>query len=478
MDTRLHFLFNNSTDFFLVLDRHGTIVYTNSAFRNVSGYSENDLETKKAVDICHPADRKRLEELLKTITERIEITGHEFRIKAKNGRYYNIKWSMILNPEDGLIYTTGTNLVSKLNGTSPHNITDNLQHIVESFGQGVFVIDRNWQITSFNPAFQAITGLTGKELKDIHFTQLVSMGMPADVMNEFERAFDSNSYVKLQYFNGYFNRWLRLNIYPYKNELTVLVRDITRVKTQQLVLALEKRVLELNASSRYSLAQTIDQLLIGVEEIFPDMICSVLEVDDAQEKIYHLAAPRLSAEYCNIINGSLIGPKEGSCGTSVYHRSQVIVSDIETDPLWEDFKDLIRPYGLKACWSTPIIGSHSSKVLATFAIYYTTPREPKDDELQMIERTVNILRVLIENKKNQEHVNDQTSMLQEIAAISSHELRRPVATILGLVSLFDKGNPDNPLNNEIVGHLEITAQELDNVIHTIVKKTIYLKSGE
>jgi signal transduction histidine kinase len=94
----------------------------------------------------------------------------------------------------------------------------------------------------------------------------------------------------------------------------------------------------------------------------------------------------------------------------------------------------------------------------------------------MIERTANILRILIENKKSQSHVKDQNKKLQEIASISSHELRRPVATILGLVNLFDRENPDNPLNKEIISHLDSTAKELDEVIHSIVEKTVYLKS--
>jgi signal transduction histidine kinase len=95
--------------------------------------------------------------------------------------------------------------------------------------------------------------------------------------------------------------------------------------------------------------------------------------------------------------------------------------------------------------------------------------------LQIIERTANILRVLIENKRNQDHVKDQNKRLQEIASISSHEIRRPVATILGLVNLFDQSNLDNPMNREIMNHIDISAKELDSVIHTIVEKTIYLE---
>ncbi len=475
MDARLSFLFDQSNDFFCVFDRYGTILHINAAIRKAFGITEPNINGKTVGEFLHPADVKRREELVNTLAVYKEVTDYETRIRAKNGRYYNTKWSFSFNKDDGFIYAIGANSVNKIKGTSRLSINDSIQHILQSFNEGFFIIDRNWRITTFNPAFQAITGLTSKQLKNINFKKLDSLGIPREVMTEFEIAFKSDVSGRIQYFNKQLNRWFRLNIYPYKDEITVLIRDITRAKTQQSILALEKNVLELNASSLYSLPQTITELLIGIEEIYPDMICSVLEVDEAQEKVYHLSAPRLPVEYCNIINGSAVGPKAGSCGTSAYHRSQVIVSDIETDPLWEDYKELIKPYGLKACWSTPIISSHSSQVLATFAVYYTTAREPKDEELQMIERTANILCVLIENKKNQDHVKDQNLRLQEIASISSHDLRRPVATILGLVNLFDRQDTDNPMNKEIINHLDSTARELDEVIHSIVEKTVYLK---
>ena len=95
-----------------------------------------------------------------------------------------------------------------------------------------------------------------------------------------------------------------------------------------------------------------------------------------------------------------------------------------------------------------------------------------EDELQLIERTVNILRVLIESKKNEEYLANQNKRLQEIASISSHNIRRPVATIMGLVNLFDKNKMNNPLNKEIMEHLKTTAIELDDVIHIIVEKTV------
>ena len=476
MDNKLPYLFENSQDFFCVIDSSGKIIHVNDAARKTSGYALTELIGKRFIEFYHPADISAAGVTLEDLIVRNQINDRESRIKSKNGRYFNIRWSLLLDPSENLVYATGIDLTQKLDETGHNRAIENIQHIVQSFNEGFFIMDSEWKIKSFNPAFQAITGLTKKQLIYINFREITSLGISEDFMAELEIAFNSDTYSQFQYFNEYFKRWMRLNIYPYRNEVTVLMRDITNIKNQQQVLALEKHILELNASSSGSLVQTIDQLLMGIEEIFPGMFCSVLEVDDAQEKIYHLSAPRLPTEYCKALNGLSIGPATGSCGTAAYHRSQIIVSDIANDPLWANYKEMILPYGFKACWSTPIISSHSSKVLATFAVYYTETREPRQDELHMIDRTTNILRILIENNRNQQHVKEQTQMLQEIAAISSHEIRRPVATILGLVNLFDREHRDSLLNVEIIDHLDTTARELDNVIHTIVEKTVYLKS--
>jgi len=476
MDSKLTFLFEQSNDFFCVLDKNANILHTNPAFRTVFGYDESELKTTGLDVLSHRADKKRRAQLLDNLAFYKEITGYESRIKAKNGCYYNVEWSVALNDEDDLVYARGTNVADKLAVANQNDITENIQHVIQSFNEGFLIIDHNRAVTAYNPAFQAISGLTTEQLQNANFRQLYSLGITEKVMPQFEAAFTGNVSSHVQYFNSYYNRWLRVNVYPYKNEHTLFIRDITSIKMQQLVLALEKKVLELNATSANSLSQTITELLNGVEEIYPDMICSVLELDEQQERLYHLAAPRLPSEYCELVNGLTIGPSAGSCGSAAYHRSQIIVSDIETDPLWEHYKELAYPYGLKACWSTPIISSHSTKVLATFAVYYTTAREPKPAELQMIDRTANILRILIENKRNGDHVKDQNRRLQEIASISSHDIRRPVATILGLVNLFDVNNPVNPLNQEIISHLGVSALELDQVIHTIVEKTFKLEN--
>ncbi|TAH18980.1 MAG: PAS domain S-box protein [Cytophagales bacterium] len=65
----------------------------------------------------------------------------------------------------------------------------------------------------------------------------------------------------------------------------------------------------------------------------------------------------------------------------------------------------------------------------------------------------------------------KNAQLEEIARLNSHEIRRPLATILGLVALFNRTNPADDFNIEVLAKLDISARELDEVIHRIVDNT-------
>jgi PAS domain S-box-containing protein len=67
---------------------------------------------------------------------------------------------------------------------------------------------------------------------------------------------------------------------------------------------------------------------------------------------------------------------------------------------------------------------------------------------------------------------EQNERLRHIASLTSHELRRPVASMLGLINIMDRANFFNPDNQEIIGHLLTVGNEIDEVIRLIVDKTI------
>lgn len=142
------------------------------------------------------------------------------------------------------------------------------------------------------------------------------------------------------------------------------------------------------------LQRVLEMVNEGIEARFPEMLCSVLLLDDEGVHLRHASAPSLPAEYNRAIDGITIGPDVGSCGTAAYLNKQVIVSDIAEDPLWRNYRDLALEHGLRACWSTPIEGSENS-IIGTFAIYYRTPRRPTAGELEMVRRMTSLVTIAI-----------------------------------------------------------------------------------
>ncbi len=148
-----------------------------------------------------------------------------------------------------------------------------------------------------------------------------------------------------------------------------------------------------------ALNDVLNDICLSIEEIIDDSSakCSILSLEG--EQLFHCAAPNISAEYSQLINGVHIGPNVGSCGTAAYRKSRVIVENIETSPLWEDYKELALGFGLKSCWSTPII-STQSKILGTFAIYHNIAKVPSTKDLELIDYFVHFSSIALEKNVN------------------------------------------------------------------------------
>jgi len=166
-------------------------------------------------------------------------------------------------------------------------------------------------------------------------------------------------------------------------------------KRAEALLAGEKLILEMIAKGD-SLPAILDALCQLVEEQLPDVISSVLLLDG--NRLRHGGAPSLPKSYNGAIDGLVIGPSEGSCGTAAYRGEPVIVSDIATDPLWAKYRDLALSHSLRACWSTPIFSSEK-KVLGTFAMYYREPRSPTSEDFGLIELATHLMRIAIERDR-------------------------------------------------------------------------------
>jgi PAS domain S-box-containing protein len=150
------------------------------------------------------------------------------------------------------------------------------------------------------------------------------------------------------------------------------------------------------------LPHTLERLVQMLEQhAGGEMLGSILLLDRDGVHLRHGAAPSLPDPYNEAIDGIEIGPSVGSCGTAAFRAEPVVVADIDTDPLWAEFRELALAHGLRACWSTPIFSS-AEEVLGTFAMYYRAPRDARDDDRMLVEIATRTAAVAIERKRLEE----------------------------------------------------------------------------
>src|SRR4029453_5009563 len=142
------------------------------------------------------------------------------------------------------------------------------------------------------------------------------------------------------------------------------------------------------------LQEVLDVLLRIIEAQCPGMLCSILLLDPDGVHVRHGAAPSLPESFARAIDGQSIGPQAGSCGTAAFRREPVVVEDIATDSLWDDYRDFALKHGLRACWSMPIF-DEQRRLLGTFALYFRPPGRPTGRHWQLIEMATHTAAIAI-----------------------------------------------------------------------------------
>ncbi|MDP8995839.1 MAG: PAS domain-containing protein, partial [Pseudomonadota bacterium] len=191
-----------------------------------------------------------------------------------------------------------------------------------------------------------------------------------------------------------------------RNEIFGLIgvsHDVTERRLADTLRESQAHILEMIAMGA-PLEGVLDHLVRLVESQLSGIIGSVLLLDEDGQHLRHGAAPTLAESYLKAIEGVRIGPKVGSCGTAAYLREPVIVKDIMSDPLWEDYRELAAKYNYRSCWSTPI-QAHDGTVLGVFAMYSTTVREPTEMETHLIDVTTRIAGIAIERKRAEDQIS-------------------------------------------------------------------------
>jgi len=401
------------TEGVLVLDGEGVIRLANGAATELLGRPRTELVGRFASEVLEdPA----IQEAVKHATDGQEVPEHQV-LFARGGdiRSLTISTSVMRNRREELIalvcvirdVTERERAAAALRDSEAR-----YRNLVEGAPDVIFSVSlEDGTLLSLNPAFERITGWSCDEWVGKQFLSLVHPDDRAAALEAVDREARGETPEPYELrilhesggcLTGEFTSFPQQA--AEKRVLSGVARDVTERKRAQALLAAEKRVLE--AVARGATLEHVLQILTEtIHDHASGMPCSVLLLDADGAHLRRGAASGLPGEYNAAVDGILIGPSAGSCGTAAYRRQPVIVTDIETDPLWDEPRPLALRHGLKACWSTPILSS-KAELLGTFAMYYGEPRAPTEQELELVERASHIAGIAIERSLAEETIRE------------------------------------------------------------------------
>src|SRR6266496_1465613 len=404
------YLFKLSHDAILSLDRVGNILCINQRGVQLSGYSEAELRGANVFDLLlFPEDRRFAREMLEDLLGG-KARQYQVRWRTKDGAIIHFDGASVPRlSESGEFLSTLCTLRDvterKCAEEKLRKSEEKYRDLIEISPDAIYVVDANGICVLGNRASAELAGVPQDEL----------VGTPvADTYLPEERHLFRERLGKLKTGRTirFERKFVRKNREIVPVEVSVsgirggyfqaILRDISERKKAEALLAAEKRLLEMIATG-VALKEILNALCLSIEEQRSGTLASVLLLNHDGVHLNSVAGPSLPREWTQQMETLPIGPCAGSCGTAAYRRSQVIVSDIANDPLWNvpEHRAAALKHGLRASWSNPVVSS-KGKVLGTFCMYYREPRTPTSQDLELIELATHLVRVAIERDRAQE----------------------------------------------------------------------------
>src|SRR6266849_5372626 len=307
------------------------------------------------------------------------------------------------------------------------------------------------------------TGLSAEEASDWGWAAALHTEDRDRLMHFWRHLLDSGEggeiEARLRWYDGEY-RWFLFRAEPVRDNHGNIVKwygantDIEDRKRAEALLAAEKQTLEMIASGA-CLADILERLCETIDAQASNIKSAVMLMDVDCMHLRHAAGPRVPKGWIDAITPLKIGPAIGSCGSAAFLKQRVIVSDIATDRLWVDYRDLALSYGLRAAWSQPLL-SKDQHVLGTFGMYYAEPRTPSETDLRLIEGAGHIAVIAIEGERSQVALK---RAFDEIAK-SEAELRTIIDAIPQLITVLGADGKFLYANQAILEYTGLTKEEV------------------
>jgi len=421
------------------IDKDGNYTYVNQAYTRMLGYQKEKLIGKSIYNISYSSDISRLKAAFSDCINnpgKIITVLHRKVNDAGHTRWINATCVAVANANNEIIEIQGTGFdVSELEEAkmTVENILEKLNFYLDSITDAFFILDKEWRFLRVNSAWEK---QFARNRADV-LGRLIWDVLPAAIGTPFEDGF-KKAVVEQQTFkfiasSPISKRWFRVSAYPSDEGLAVLMRDFTREKESEEQAMWTKHNLEGIINNTNDMIWSVDKnkVYVFANDAYKKWLKHNFDIDHLEgSKLYEQLYDNESVvqEWTNYYDRVLAGERF-SIDFESYDKctNELISFEVSFNPIYDENNNVSGA----GCFA------HNVTLRLKFELA----------------------------------IQEQNERLRNIASLSSHELRRPVATIIGLIDILDKENLNNPENHEIVKHLQTESYELDSVIKLIVNKT-------
>lgn len=389
----------------ILFDDANTILYVNQAMEAISGWSRAELQGKNLGTLAPASMRERYNTRLYPGTsnrvEELAADPHDIQMirKDQSTCWISVTLSQIADGERNIRMV----LVSDVTARRQAQARERLLSLgFDETQSAVLITDAEGRIVHLNKGFRRLFGFLEAEAMGQYVPSLLAPdSFSPEQLNAYTARLLAGQPIRaderLYRKNGQ-PLWCSVSTNPIFDDygtlvnLVIVLMDITRTKVHEV---LQHKMLDAMVRE-VPTAEVMQMMCLEVEKIAPQVLCSVLRVEDG--RLRHLAAPSLPEPYIRLVDGVPVGPKTGACGTAAHSGQTVVSRDIATDPNWEGISHLALQHGLAACWSTPI-KANDGRVLGTFAFYYRQPYDPDSFHHRLVEVIVHLCALALEREE-------------------------------------------------------------------------------
>lgn len=299
-----------------------------------------------------------------------------------------------------------------------HNNNELLTTLLDANSDQLYVKSRQGRYLACNQAFADFVAHPKGEVLNVHSKHLFQAPLLQLIQEQDEKVMTCDERVIEQ-------GWIRMQgkeqliectKSPYKNARGDIIgilganRDITARFYETSLLKHNGRALDAILRGT-PLNQVLDEVVLGIEEMFPECLCSILLLDKDGRHLRVGSAPSLPEFYNREIEGLQVEEGNGCCGRAVFTGKAVIAENIQEHPCWSELKTLAAQAGLASCWSQPIFGA--GVVLGTFAVYQHQPAAPKPHHWAMMEQSARLVSLALERRQAEEELQKLSRAVEQ-----------------------------------------------------------------